>query len=220
VPRQRFDHVPVTPRDEITEPQRAVDVRDGLAEGELSRARPVAVAADYGISDDLSAPTRDPLAPHQRTFFTTLAATGALPSDKVRIMKVLMLWAVVAALFAPRLAYADLKREIQLQQAAANDLKGLDVHKAVADEITLLKQWLDEAAILQDKGQVAPARELLDRCAGQVELIRLKIDVSKVKAEADTREKRVHELKQILQKIQTALNDALVKKKALEMNNQ
>jgi hypothetical protein len=44
--RQRFDHVPVTPRDEITESQRAVDVRDGLAVRKLAGAKPIAVAAD------------------------------------------------------------------------------------------------------------------------------------------------------------------------------
>jgi hypothetical protein len=133
-------------------------------------------------------------------------------------MKVLTQWVVVAALLASGVAHADVKREIQLQQAAATDLKGLDTGNVVGDEIALLKQWLDEAADRQTKNH-SGVRELLDRSAAQVELIRLKLAVAKVKAEAEQREKRAREAKQLREKIQAALKDAIVKKKALEMNN-
>lgn len=108
---------------------------------------------------------------------------------------------------------ADIKREIKAQQSAATDLQALDTRKVVADEIALLKTWLDEAV-----NKSGRAREVLDRCLAQADLIRLKIAVSKVTEEATNKERAVMESKAKVKTVKQALEDALVKKKAMEMN--
>jgi hypothetical protein len=123
--------------------------------------------------------------------------------------------AAIALIYAG-LAHADsndIKREIAAQQATANDLSALDTLKAVPDEIALLKTWLDEAV-----NKTGRTREILDRCVAQTDLIRLKIAVSKVKADADEHERLAREAKERVKKTQKALEDAIVKKKALELN--
>jgi hypothetical protein len=121
---------------------------------------------------------------------------------------------MVALLAAPALADSnDLRREIKAQQSAANDLTTLDTLKAVGDEIALLKTWLDEAWNKQGR-----SREILDRCLAQTELIRLKIAVSKVSAKAAEQEKAARDSKDKVKATQKALDDAIVKKKAMEMN--
>lgn len=108
---------------------------------------------------------------------------------------------------------ADLKREIKAQQSAANDLQALDTGKVVADEIALLKTWLDEAV-----NKTSRSREVLDRCLAQADLIRLKIAVSKVTQAATAKERAVMESKAKVKAVRQALEDAIVKKKAMEMN--
>jgi hypothetical protein len=131
-------------------------------------------------------------------------------------MRAYLLVAAVALLLQASPAHADnndIKREIAAQQATANDLSSLDTLKAVPDEIALLKTWLDEAVNKSKR-----TREILDRCVAQTELIRLKITTSKAKAEADEHERAAREAKEKVKKTQKALEDAIVKKKALEMN--
>jgi hypothetical protein len=107
----------------------------------------------------------------------------------------------------------DSKREIEAQRATADDLSTLDTLKAVPEEIALLKTWLDEAV-----NKPGRTREILDRCLAQTELIRLDISVSKLKAEADEHEKAAREAQYKIKTTQKALDDATVKKKAMEMN--
>ena len=107
----------------------------------------------------------------------------------------------------------DIKREIKAQQSAASDLLALDTHKAVADEIALLKTWLDEASNKQER-----SREVLDRCLAQADLIRLKIAVSKITAKAAAHERAARDAKDKVTATQKALEDAIVKKKAMELN--
>jgi len=131
-------------------------------------------------------------------------------------MRPYLLVAAVALLLSARPAHADsndVKREIAAQQATANDLSSLDTLKAVPDEIALLKTWLDEAV-----NKSGRTREILNRCVAQTDLIRLKITTSKAKAEADEHERLAREAKEKVKKTQKALEDAIVKKKALEMN--
>lgn len=131
-------------------------------------------------------------------------------------MRRFLLFSLVALLSLAGAAYADsndLKREIKAQQSAANDLLALDTHKAVADEVALLKTWLDEASNSQER-----SREVLDRCLAQADLIRLKIAVSKITAKAAAAERAAREAKDNVNTVQKALEDAIVKKKAMEMN--
>jgi hypothetical protein len=118
-------------------------------------------------------------------------------------------------------AYAgggDIQREIKAQQATANDLSALDNQKLVADEIALLKTWLDEAWNRQSKDQSGKAREVLERCVAQTDLIRQKLTSAKAKADADAHERAARDARDKVQKTKKALDDANVKKKAMEMN--
>ncbi len=139
-----------------------------------------------------------------------------MTSATVRGMRRFLLFSLVALLSMAGAATADsndLQREIKAQQSAANDLLALDTHKAVADEVALLKTWLDEAWNKQHR-----AREVLDRCLAQADLIRLKIAVSKITAKAAAHERAAREAKDKVNSTQKALEDAIVKKKAMEMN--
>ena len=139
-----------------------------------------------------------------------------MTSDTVPRMRRFLLFSLVALLTMAGAAAADskdLEREIKAQQSAANDLQALDTNKAVADEIALLKTWLDEAFNKQDR-----SREVLDRCLAQADLIRLKISVSKITAKAAAAERSAREAKEKVAATQKALEEALIKKKAMEMN--
>lgn len=128
---------------------------------------------------------------------------------------------VIVLLYATGVSYADgpnMTREIKAQQAAVNDLSALDTNRVVQDEITLLKTWLDEAWNHQSKDQGDRAREVVDRCTAQADLIRQKIVTAKAKAEAEAHEKAARDVRDKLKRTQKALEDAIVKKKAMEMN--
>ena len=112
----------------------------------------------------------------------------------------------------------DLEREIKAQHAAANDLANFDTGRVVQDEIALLRTWLDEAQTRLSKDQGTRAREALDRCVAQADFIRVKLATAKLKADADAREKAARDTRDKVKKTQKALEDAIVKKKAMEMN--
>src|SRR5579863_2215611 len=76
----------------------------------------------------------------------------------------------------------DLKRQIESQRAAVADLDRLDDRRAVTDEITLLKSWLDEAWAQYSKEEYKKVREVVDRCLAQAALIRKKINAAKMTA--------------------------------------
>jgi hypothetical protein len=110
----------------------------------------------------------------------------------------------------------DPRREIQLQRAAAQDLDALDTKKQVADEIALLRSWLDEAEKQRAREQAQRAREVLDRCQVQTDLIREKLTTARVVGEAAEHEKAAKDSRERLKATKKALEDALVKKKSLE----
>src|SRR5262245_62152836 len=125
---------------------------------------------------------------------------------------------LICATGAARAGNNDIQREIKAQQATANDLSALDTNRVVADEIALLKTWLDEAWTKQSKDQGGRAREVLDRCVAQADLIRQKIATAKIMAEADAHEKAARESRDKVKRTQKALEDANVKRKAMERN--
>jgi len=139
----------------------------------------------------------------------------------VRPMRRLWILSVVVLLHAAGARAGnsnDIQREIKAQQSAANDLTALDTNRQVQDEIALLKTWLDEAWDKQAKDQGGRAREALDRCLAQADLIRQKLMAAKAKADADAHEKAARDARERVKKTQKALDDANVKKKAMEMN--
>jgi len=127
---------------------------------------------------------------------------------------------VVAALSAARPAAAgeadDLQRQIETQRSGVADLDRLDDLRATTEEITLLKSWLDEAWNLRSKHEYDQVREVLDRCLAEAELIRQKINVAKLRAQVQTRETALNELRAKIDRTRKSLQDTTVKKKALE----
>lgn len=121
---------------------------------------------------------------------------------------------------APRDAVAgeedDLQRQIETQRSGANDLDRLDDLRATTEEITLLRAWLDEAWNLRSKHEYDQVREVLDRCIAQAELVRQKISAAKLRAQMQKREATVNELRAKIASTKKSLQDAQIKKKALE----
>src|SRR5688500_1676701 len=112
----------------------------------------------------------------------------------------------------------DLKRQIEVQQAAVADLERLDDTRVVVGETTLLRRWLDEAWGLQSKEEYDQVRLMLDRCMAQAEFIRQKIAGSKLSAQAAAREAQVKASREKVLRTKQALEQTFIKKKAMEMN--
>jgi hypothetical protein len=110
----------------------------------------------------------------------------------------------------------DLQRQIDSQRSGVPDLERLDELRATTDEITLLRSWLDEAWNLRSKHEYDQVREVLDRCLAQAELIRQKINSSKLKAQVQTRETNLATVRNKIAQARKALQDTTIKKKALE----
>ncbi|MDB4979279.1 MAG: hypothetical protein JWM82_31 [Myxococcales bacterium] len=110
----------------------------------------------------------------------------------------------------------DLQRQIETQRSGASDIERLDELHAAGDEIMLLKTWLDEAWNLRAKHEYDQVREVLDRALAQAELVRQKINVSKLRAQADKRDAALKELRQKIDQAHRSLAGVAVKKKALE----
>jgi hypothetical protein len=112
----------------------------------------------------------------------------------------------------------DLKRQIESQRAAVSDLERLDERRAVTDEITLLRTWLDEAWSEYSKEEYKRVREVVDRCLAQAELIRQKTIASKLSAYANDREAALGRARDKLARTKQALLESQSTKKAMEMN--
>jgi hypothetical protein len=110
----------------------------------------------------------------------------------------------------------DLQRQIETQRAGVTDIERLDELHTAGDEIILLKAWLDEAWNLRAKHEYDQVREVLDRALAQAELIRQKINVSKLRAQADKRDAELQALRRKIDQTRKALADTTIKKKALE----
>jgi len=114
----------------------------------------------------------------------------------------------------------DLQLQIDTQRASANDLERLDELKAVGDEITVLRSWLDEAWNLRAKHEYEEVRLVLDRALKQEDLIRAKITVSKLYAQEQKHEAALKDLRDKIARTRKAMQDTVDKKKALERSSQ
>ena len=125
----------------------------------------------------------------------------------------LLLW--LTALFRPE----DLKRQIEAQEAAIGDLEKLDEKRVAVDELALLRSWFDEAWGQFSKEEYDRVREILDRCTAQAELILQKATAGKLTALANDREAAAKASHDKLDRTKKDLQQAYIKKKALEMNS-
>ena len=113
----------------------------------------------------------------------------------------------------------DLQRQIETQRSGVSDIERLDELHTAGDEIGMLKAWLDEAWSLRAKHEYDQVREVLDRSLVQAELIRQKINVSKLRAQSDKREAALKDTRRKIDQARKALTDTTIKKKALEANS-
>jgi multidrug resistance efflux pump len=114
---------------------------------------------------------------------------------------------------------ADLQRELDAGRAAVADLERLDDKKAVTAETAVLRAWYDEGGNWLSKEEFDRVREVLDRCNAQSELIRQKISAARAVAQANEREAALKSLRAKLEQTKQDLQQAQVKKKAMEMNS-
>src|SRR3954471_5503723 len=135
----------------------------------------------------------------------------------------LALGIVLAATTASKSALADeeddIQRQIDSQKAGVPDLEHLDRTHAAAPEIQRLRDWLGTAWDLRNKHEPDEAREVLERCMAQAELVRQVITTSQLKTQVTEREAKLDHTKTETEKKRRALMDAQVKKKSLETVN-
>ncbi|MBC8131497.1 MAG: hypothetical protein H7X95_00840 [Deltaproteobacteria bacterium] len=110
----------------------------------------------------------------------------------------------------------DLQRQVDTQKAGVPDLEQLDKRRAATADIQRLKEWIALAWDLRNKHDPDGAREVLDRCLSQAELIRQIIAASLVKADVGAREAKLQQTRQQIEREKKELRDAQAKKKATE----
>jgi hypothetical protein len=113
----------------------------------------------------------------------------------------------------------DLKRQIESEQAAVGDLERLDDKRVAVDELALLRSWYDEAWGQYGKEEYDRVREILERTTAQAELIRQKSTAGKLSAQAADRENAAKVSREKLERTKKELQQATIKKKAMEMNS-
>jgi hypothetical protein len=110
----------------------------------------------------------------------------------------------------------DIQRQIDIQKAGVPDLEHLDRTHAAAPEIQRLRDWLGAAWDLRNKHEPDEARDMLERCMAQAELVREVITAAQLKAQVAERENKLDRTKADTDKKKRALQDAQVKKRVLD----
>jgi hypothetical protein len=110
----------------------------------------------------------------------------------------------------------DLQRQIDTQKTGASDLEHLDSRHAASPELQRLRDWLSQAWDLRNKHEPDSAREVLDRCLAQGDLIRQIIAAAQIRADVSDREATLQKTKDKIAHQRKALLDAQMQKKVLE----
>jgi hypothetical protein len=110
----------------------------------------------------------------------------------------------------------DLQRMIDSAKQAAGDLERMDEQKAVREEVTLLRVWLDAAWRLRSDQKYDEVRVVLDRCQAQGDMIRQKILAAKASSEAARKEDEVRLLRDKIARTKEAIQAATLQKAALD----
>jgi hypothetical protein len=110
----------------------------------------------------------------------------------------------------------DIQRQIETQKAGVSDLEHLDARHAAQPDLQRLRDWLAEAWDLRNKHEPDEAREVLDRCGAQADLIRQIISAAQAKSDVASKEAQLQKTRDALTEKKKALLDAQAKKKALE----
>ena len=132
-----------------------------------------------------------------------------------------LLVSLVAGLaFSAPVAFAgeadDLQNMIERQRQGTQDLERLDDRGATREETTLLRTWLDEAWRYRSEGEFDKVRVVLVRCDAQTEMIRQKINASKLTSVAAEKEAALQKLRAQVERTKKALDEARLLKAGLE----
>lgn len=110
----------------------------------------------------------------------------------------------------------DIQRQIDAQKAGVPDLEHLDRSHAADSEIQRLRDWLGAAWDLRNKHETDEARNVLERCMAQAELVRQVISAAQLKAQVAERESKLDHTKAEIDKKKKALQETQIKKRSME----
>jgi hypothetical protein len=110
----------------------------------------------------------------------------------------------------------DLQAMIDRARNGVTDLERLDEKGAARDEVAVLRNWLDESWRLRSEHKYDDVRIVLDRCDAQAEMIRQKIQASKLLAQAVEKEEKVARQRADNDKTRKAIDQARLLKASLE----
>jgi hypothetical protein len=110
----------------------------------------------------------------------------------------------------------DLQAMIDRAKNGVEDLERLDEKGAAKEDAQLLRLWLEEAWRLRSEQKYDDVRIVLDRADAQAEMIRQKIQASKLAAQAADREQKLAALKADIEKTRKAIEQARIQKATLE----
>ena len=121
---------------------------------------------------------------------------------------------------APGQAHAgeadDLQVMIDRARNGVPDLEKQDERGAARDEASVLRLWLDEAWRLRSEQKYDEVRIVLDRCDAQAEMIRQKIQASKLSAVAADKEATLKRVRENIEKTRRDILKAITDKAAIE----
>jgi len=130
------------------------------------------------------------------------------------------LFLFLAATAVPAMARAgeadDLQRQIEYLKQTTNDLSQQDDQKARTTDLTLMREWLDNAWNLRSQEKYDEVRIVLNRCEAQANMVRQRLITDKLAAQADAKEDEVKRVKERLERTKKALQDAKLQKARVE----
>lgn len=139
---------------------------------------------------------------------------GRTASGFVAALALLLLQAAALPTVARADEEDDIQRQIDTQKSGVPDLEKLDTQKAAAADIQRLRDWLAQAWDLRNKHEPDEAREVLDRCLSQAELIRQIIAASQAKTQVAAQEATLKKTRDEIERKKKALQEAQAKKRA------
>lgn len=110
----------------------------------------------------------------------------------------------------------DLQRQIDYLKQTKNDLERQDDQKAVTEDLAFMGAWLDNAWTLRSQEKYEEVRIVLDRCEAQANMVRQKLNASKLSAQAAAKEDEVKRARSQLARTKKALENAKIQKARLE----
>lgn len=110
----------------------------------------------------------------------------------------------------------DLQRQIDYLKQTTNDLERQDDQKAVSTDLTMMRAWLDNAWTLRSQEKYDDVRIVLDRCEAQANMVRQRLNASKLAAQAAAKEDEVKRARSQLARTKKALENAKIQKARLE----